>query len=212
VMNLNAVKGEFVSTLDTLQAPGILKTPLLRSSTNSKSTPAPHNVSLETLYKRPDPRTFRSANLLAGVLVEGVFESAYANRIAPRTAANALPQIKQSAPTSLAVFSDGDIIRNQVNLINPDLPRGQPLPLGFDQYTNIQYGNDDLVMNLADFMLDDKGLMETRTRDIKLRLLNAEKLSSEATKWKLLNVAVPEFILGLVALVLTLFRRRKYAK
>ena len=67
-------------------------------------------------------------------------------------------------------------------------------------------------MNLADFMLDDKGLMETRTRDIKLRLLNAEKLSSEATKWKLLNVAVPEFILGLVALVLTLFRRRKYAK
>ena len=212
VMNLNAVKGEFVSTLDTLQAPGILKTPLLLSSANSKSTPAPHNVSLETLYKRPDPRTFRSSNLLAGVLLEGVFESAYANRIAPRTAANALPQIKQSSPTSLAVFSDGDIIRNQVNLINPDLPRGQPLPLGFDQYTNIQYGNDDLVMNLADFMLDDKGLMETRTRDIKLRLLNAEKLSSEATKWKLLNVAVPEFILALVALVLTLFRRRKYAK
>ena len=211
VKNLNAVKGEFVSTLDTLQATGVLKTPLLLSSTNAKSVPAPHNVSLETLYKRPDPRTFRSSNLLTGVLLEGIFGSAYANRIAPRSVANALPQIKQSLPTSLAVFSDGDIIRNQVNLINPDLPRGQPLPLGFDQYTNIQYGNDDLVMNLADFMLDDKGLMETRTRDIKLRLLDAEKLSSEATKWKLLNVAVPEFILGFIALVLTLFRRRKYA-
>ena len=76
----------------------------------------------------------------------------------------------------MAVFSDGDFIRNQVNLINPELPRGQPLPLGFDQYTNIQYGNDDLILNLVDYMLDDQGLMETRTRDLKLRLLNPDKL------------------------------------
>jgi len=212
VANLNAVKGEFTSTLDTLEAPGILKTPLLLSSTNAKSTPAPHTVSLETLYNRPDPRTFRSKDLLAGVLLEGIFESAYANRIAPRTAGNALPQIKESAPTSIAVFSDGDIIRNQVNLINPELPRGQPLPLGFDQYTNIQYGNDDLLLNLTDYMLDDRGLMETRTRDIKLRLLSEEKLTNEAAKWKAINVALPELLLLLVAGMLTLYRRRKYAR
>jgi ABC-2 type transport system permease protein len=112
----------------------------------------------------------------------------------------------------MAVFSDGDFIRNQVNLINPELPRGQPLPLGFDQYTNIQYGNDDLILNLADYMLDDQGLMETRTRDLKLRLLNADKLVAERTKWKFTNVAAPELLLLLVALSLTWFRKRKYAR
>ncbi|MGB1282815.1 MAG: hypothetical protein ACPG53_07670, partial [Schleiferiaceae bacterium] len=90
--------------------------------------------------------------------------------------------------------------------------RGQPLPLGFDQYTNIQYGNDDLLLNLTDYMLDDRGLMETRTRDIKLRLLSEEKLTNEAAKWKAINVALPEVLLLLVAGMLTLYRRRKYAR
>lgn len=212
VAHLNAIKAEFASTIDTLEAPGLKKTVLLESSINSKSTPAPHTVSLETLYNRPDPRAFTKRELIAGVLLEGVFESAYANRIAPRSAGNSLPQIKQSAPTSMAVFSDGDLIRNQVNLINPELPRGQPLPLGFDQYTNIQYGNDDLVLNMVDYMLDDQGLMETRTRDVKLRILNAEKISADAQFWKLLNVALPELVVLLSALLLTFYRKRTYAR
>lgn len=212
VNNLNAIKAEFASTIDTLESTGIVKTPLLLTSANSKSIPAPHTVSLETMYNRPDPRTFRDKELLAGVLLEGSFESAYAQRIAPRTAGTALPQIKKSASTSIAVFSDGDLIRNQVNLINPELPRGQPLPLGFDQYTNLQYGNDDLVLNMVDYMLDDMGLMETRTRDLKLRLLNTEELTTNSTYWKIINVALPEFVLLLVAALLTFYRKRKYAR
>jgi ABC-2 type transport system permease protein len=212
VANINAVKGEFVSTLDTLEAEGVRMTPLLLSSMNAKSVPAPHMVSLETLYNRPDPRTFAAQSLLTGVLLEGRFQSAYANRIAPRKAGSSLPQIKKSTTTSMAVFSDGDFIRNQVNLINPELPRGQPLPLGFDQYTNIQYGNDDLILNLVDHMLDDTGLIETRTRDVKLRLLNTDKLYTERTKWKFLNVIAPELFLLLVGLSLAWFRKRRYAR
>ena len=211
VANLNAIKGEFSSSLDTLESPGIKKTALLQSSSNAKRVPAPHTVSLEALYNRPDPRSFNQRDLLSGVLLEGVFESAYANRIAPKTAGASLPQLKQSNPTSMAVFSDGDFIRNQVNLINPELPRGQPMPLGFDQYTNIQYGNDDLVLNIVDYMLDDRGLMDTRTRDVKLRLLDQEKISSNANFWKFLNVAFPEFMLLLAAVLFNLIRRRKYA-
>lgn len=212
VLNLNAVKGEFVSSLDTVSAPGVKKQVLLQSSTNAKRVPAPHTVSLETLYNRPDPRAFQSRDIIAGLLLEGTFESAYANRIAPKTAGASLPQLKKSPATSMAVFSDGDFIRNQVNLINPEIPRGQPLPLGFDQYTNIQYGNDDLVLNLVDYMLDDRGLMQTRTRDVKLRLLNEDEVVNNASYWKLVNVAVPEVILLLAALVFTLLRRRKYAQ
>ena len=211
VANLNAIKGEFSSSLDTLEAPGIKKTALLQSSSNAKRVPAPHTVSLEALYNRPDPRSFNQSDLLSGILLEGVFESAYANRIAPKAAGASLPQLKQSNPTSMAIFSDGDLIRNQVNLINPELPRGQPMPLGFDQYTNIQYGNDDLVLNIVDYMLDDRGLMDTRTRDVKLRLLDQQKISSNASFWKFLNVAFPEFLLLLAALLFNLIRRKKYA-
>ena len=211
VANMNAVKGEFSSTLDTVEATGIKKTPLLLSSSSARSMAAPHTVSLEMLYNRPDPRAFTQRNLMPAVLLEGSFESAYANRLAPKHGAG-LPQLKKSTPTAMAVFSDGDFIRNQVNLINPEIPRGQPLPLGYDQYTSIQYGNDDLVLNTVDYMLDDIGLMQTRTRDVKLRLLDGEKIVAEANYWKFLNVALPELVLALAALIFFLQRKRRYAR
>ena len=211
VANMNAVKGEFSSTLDTVEAPGIKKTPLLLSSANARSLAAPHTVSLEMLYNRPDPRAFTQQNLMPAVLLEGSFESAYANRLAPKAGVG-LPQLKKSPETAMAVFSDGDFIRNQVNLINPEIPRGQPLPLGYDQYMGIQYGNDDLVLNTVDYMLDDIGLMQTRTRDVKLRLLDGEMIVAEANYWKFLNVALPELVLALAAFIFFLQRKRRYAR
>jgi len=211
VANMNAVKGEFSSTLDTVEAPGIKKTPLLLSSANARSLAAPHTVSLEMLYNRPDPRAFTQRNLMPAVLLEGSFESAYANRLAPKAGVG-LPQLKKSPETAMAVFSDGDFIRNQVNLINPEIPRGQPLPLGYDQYMGIQYGNDDLVLNTVDYMLDDIGLMQTRTRDVKLRLLDGEMIVAEANYWKFLNVALPELVLVLAAFIFFIQRKRRYAR
>jgi len=211
VANMNAVKGEFSSSLELLEVSNVVQTPLLLSSSNARSVAAPHTVSLELLYNRPDPRAFTNSGLIAGVLLEGTFESAYANRLAPKAGVG-IPQLKSSAKTAMAIFSDGDLIRNQVNLINPELPRGQPLPLGYDQYTGIQYGNDDLVLNTVDYMLDDIGLMQTRTRDVKLRLLNGEKIVAEASQWKLINVALPEVLLLLASLIFYLQRKRAYAR
>jgi len=211
VANMNAVKGEFSSSLELLEVPNVVQTPLLLSSANARAVAAPHTVSLELLYNRPDPRGFTQRDVMAGVVLEGTFESAYANRLAPK-AGKGIPQLKKSTETAMAIFSDGDFIRNQVNLINPELPRGQPLPLGYDQYTGIQYGNDDLVLNTVDYMLDDIGLMQTRTRDVKLRLLNGEKIVDEANQWKLINVALPEVLLLLASLIFYLQRKRAYAR
>ncbi|MEY2970136.1 MAG: gliding motility-associated transporter substrate-binding protein GldG [Bacteroidota bacterium] len=211
VANMNAVKGEFSSSLELLDVPNVVQTPLLLSSANARAVAAPHTVSLELLYNRPDPRGFTQRDVMAGVVLEGTFESAYANRLAPK-AGKGIPQLKKSTETAMAIFSDGDFIRNQVNLINPELPRGQPLPLGYDQYTGIQYGNDDLVLNTVDYMLDDIGLMQTRTRDVKLRLLNGEKIVDEAYQWKLINVALPEVLLLLASLIFYLQRKRVYAR
>ena len=211
VANMNAVKGEFSSSLELLDVPNVVQTPLLLSSANARAVASPHTVSLELLYNRPDPRGFTQRDVMAGVVLEGTFESAYANRLAPK-AGKGIPQLKKSTETAMAIFSDGDFIRNQVNLINPELPRGQPLPLGYDQYTGIQYGNDDLVLNTVDYMLDDIGLMQTRTRDVKLRLLNGEKIVDEANQWKLINVALPEVLLLLASLIFYLQRKRAYAR
>jgi len=211
VANMNAVKGEFSSSLELLDVPNVVQTPLLLSSANARAVAAPHTVSLELLYNRPNPRGFTQRDVMAGVVLEGTFESAYANRLAPK-AGKGIPQLKKSTETAMAIFSDGDFIRNQVNLINPELPRGQPLPLGYDQYTGIQYGNDDLVLNTVDYMLDDIGLMQTRTRDVKLRLLNGEKIVDEANQWKLINVALPEVLLLLASLIFYLQRKRAYAR
>jgi len=211
VANMNAVKGEFSSSLELLDVPNVVQTPLLLSSANARAVAAPHTVSLELLYNRPDPRGFTQRDVMAGGVLEGTFESAYANRLSPKSG-KGIPQLKKSTETAMAIFSDGDFIRNQVNLINPELPRGQPLPLGYDQYTGIQYGNDDLVLNTVDYMLDDIGLMQTRTRDVKLRLLNGEKIVDEANQWKLINVALPEVLLLLASLIFYLQRKRAYAR
>jgi ABC-2 type transport system permease protein len=210
VANINSIKGEFSSTLDTVEAAGIKKSPLLLSSTNSVAVPAPHTVSLEMLYNRPDPSSYRPNSSISGILLEGEFESAYANRLAPKKGIG-LPQIKQSSQTSMAVFSDGDFIRNQLNVVNPNLEFKEPLPLGYDQYLNVQYGNDDLVLNLVDYMVRDFGLMETRTRDVKLRLLDNKSIDEKAWIWKFRNLVLPEFILGLAALIFILLRKRRYA-
>ena len=110
VQNLNAVKGEFTSTLDTLESPGVRSSILLRTSINSKAVAAPHTVSLEASYNRPDPRDFTQRDLVTGVLFEGKFTSAYAQRIASKAAGEGLPQLKESPVSEMAVFSDGDFI------------------------------------------------------------------------------------------------------
>jgi len=96
-------------------------------------------------------------------------------------------------------------------VVNPNLEFKEPLPLGYDQYLNVQYGNDDLVLNLVDYMVRDFGLMETRTRDVKLRLLDNKLIDEKAWIWKFRNLVLPEFILGLAALIFILLRKRRYA-
>ena len=210
VANVNSIKGEFSSTLDTVEAIGIKKSPLLSSSPNAVAVPAPHTVSLELLYNKPDPSVYTANSLMSAILLEGKFESAYANRLAPKKGIG-LPQIKQSPNTSMAVFSDGDFIKNQLNVANPNLEFKEPLPLGYDQYLNIQYGNDDLVLNLVDYMVDDFGLMDTRTRDVKLRLLDNKLIGENSWAWKFINIVLPELLLALAALILIVLRKRRYA-
>ena len=158
--NLNAVRMEFATTLDTVRAPGVKKTPLLMSSPYALRQATPGSVSLATLYAEPNPADFREKNLTTALLLEGPLPSFYAHRISPKTDVAAPKSAASDA--KLLVISDGDFMKNQRNVVRADLPRGAPLPLGFDQFTGQQFGNADFLLNALEYMLDGTSLIAVR--------------------------------------------------
>ncbi|MDX5448322.1 MAG: gliding motility-associated ABC transporter substrate-binding protein GldG [Bacteroidota bacterium] len=211
--DLNAIRMEFVSTVDTIISPGVKKKILLRTSPYSKAVPTPHIVSLRTLYEPPPDESFRESALPVGVLLEGSFTSMFRNRITPKgTQGESLPLKEKSSPTQMLVVADGDLPKNQVNLVNPNLERGAPLPLGYDQFTGMQFGNKDFILNAVDFMLDDTGLINIRSRELKLRLLDFQKIKGNEWYWKALNTALPVLAVVLFGLFFHWNRKRKFTK
>jgi ABC-2 type transport system permease protein len=210
--DLNAIWLRFASSLDTVMAAGIKKTVLLKSSPYSARLATPHIVSLGKLYDPPPRRQFREAGIPLAVLLEGKFSSVFKNRLSPKVGAENLKTKEESSQNQMLVVADGDIILNQFNLVNPNIPKGAPLPLGYDQYTNTQYGNKDFLVNTLDYMLDDKGLIAIRSRELKIRLLDLEQIKEERLYWQLLNTLVPLLLLILMALANTWWRRKKYVK
>jgi ABC-2 type transport system permease protein len=209
--DLNAVKLEFASSLDTIIAPGVDKTFLLRSSPYSRTAQTPHMVSLNEYYKEQDERMFPRSAIPVAVLLEGEFESVYKNRIQPKDdASEQLKVIEKSAKTQMVVVADGDVIKNQLNLVDPNIERNFPLPLGYDQFTGQQYGNKDFLLNAIDYMLDDSGLISIRSRELKIRLLDFNKLKDKRMYWQLINTLVPIGLMLLFALVYTFIRKKKY--
>lgn len=209
VNNLNATRLEFASTIDTVDAPGIKKTVLLKSSKRSRDINTPARISLNILREEPDPRQYPKSGLPLAVLLEGRFKSIYSNRLLPALKeSNEIGYLDQSInPTAMIVVADGDIIKNGINPSN-----GQIIPAGFDRYTGELFGNRDFILNCMNYLCDDSGLIAVRSRDVKLRLLDAPKIKANRTMIQMQNVALPIALILLAgALVITL-RKRHFSK
>lgn len=213
VKDLNAIKLEFASTLDTITSPGIKKTVLLRTSPYTRVVPTPHRVSLNTLYEEPNQAYFQQKHVPVGILLEGKFDSYFANRIVPTSSLDpSYTLVEKGAETQMIVVADGDIIKNQLNLVNPNIPKGTPLPLGFDQFTGMEFGNKDFLLNAADYLLDDTGLINVRSRELKIRLLDNNKVQSGRVTWQIVNTVIPVVLIVLAGLIYGFIRRRRYTK
>ncbi|MCR9154516.1 MAG: gliding motility-associated ABC transporter substrate-binding protein GldG [Bacteroidetes bacterium] len=212
VKDLNAVWMRFASSLDTVSASGVKKTIILRSSPYSVRRPTPHIVSLADLYQAPPRERFREQGVPLGILLEGKFQSLFTNRIKPREGGEPLKMRETSPENQMLIIGDGDVIQNQLNVVNPNIQKGMPLPLGYDQYTGTQYGNKDLLVNAIDYMLDDSGLIEIRSRELKIRLLDLTKAKKQRLSWQLVNTLIPTISILLLAVVNYYWRRRKYLK
>lgn len=204
--NLDAVWCRFVSTLDTVAAPGIAKTPLLLTSPYTKILKAPAVVSYNEARQQPDPRTYDGGVRLVSCLLEGRFQSLYANRILPGDPrANGFKA--EGEPSRVIVCSDGDVVVNDV-----DFRRQVPYPLGFDRYTRTQFGNKDFVLNAIDYLIDPNGVIAARTRQIALRPLDKIRLPNERTGWQLLNLLGPLALIGVVGFVWQFMRKRQFGR
>ena len=211
VKNLNGSKTEFASSIDFVNSsPDIDKTVLLTTSQKSRKVNVPVMISLNFLGQKPDERLFNKEYIPVAALIEGNFESLFANRIPPEIQEDKLIGfLKNSQSTRMIVIADGDIIKNQFQLSKGNY---YPLPLGYDQYTKQQFGNRELILNAMNYLTDDSGLISIRSRDVKLRLLDRTKVDAERTYWQFLNTIVPVALIIAFGFIQAFLRKRKYSE
>lgn len=209
VRSVNPIKADFVSSLDaTNSAVGISQIPLLKTSDYTKVSGVPAFITLAMLKQTPDRRMFPQTGQNTAYLLKGTFPSLYANRIPADIAESKEMQfLEESEPTAMIVVADGDIIRNQI-----EIKRREPLPLGYDQYTGNTYGNKDFIMNAMSYLIDGEGLVNIRSRELKIRLLDQTKINHSRTKWQVINTLIPTALIVVLGVVLALIRKKRYTK
>lgn len=200
--NINPVKFEFPTSIDTLGRPGIKTNILFESSDKTLLKQVPNLVDLkeiatvDSLGQNERPSTPK----IFAVSLEGTFNSAYATR----SERNSITNFKAKSPKNrMIVIADGDVGRNAI-------VKGNPLPLGVDMLTNQQYGNEQLLRNSLDFLLDDSNLMALRNRNIEARLLDRQRIEDEKSTWQWLNLLLPLGIIGALGGLFYWFRKRKF--
>lgn len=201
--NINPVKFEFPTSIDTLGGRKNIKTKVLfESSEKTLLKQVPNYVdlkeiaSVDSLGQMEKPSTPR----IFAVALEGKFNSAYASRIERKS----YPGFKAESPENkMIVIADGDVGRNKVI-------KGKPLPLGADMLTNEQFGNEQFLRNALDYLLDDSNLMELRNRNIEERLLDRHRIEEEKTTWQWLNLLLPLAVIGLVGGLFFWLRKKKF--
>lgn len=201
--NINPVKFEFPTSIDTLGGRKNIKTRVLfESSERTLLKQVPNYVdlkeisSVDSLGQMEKPSTPK----IYAVSLEGKFNSAYASRIERKS----YPGFRSTSPENkMIVIADGDVGRNKVL-------KGEPLPLGVDLLTNEQFGNEQFLRNALDYLLDDSNLMELRNRNIEERLLDRQRITEEKTNWQWFNLLLPLVIIGILGGLFFWLRKKKF--
>ena len=209
VKNMNLLRTEFISSIDTVGSKSDLqKTILLTTSNKTKVVNAPSIVSLETLKKRANMLEYSKQNLPVSVLVEGEFTSLFNNL--EGESMQELAPIAKSKRTKMIFVSDGDMVRNQLGMDN--MGNIFPYPLGADRYSGMAFGNKNFLLNAVNYLCDDEEILQVRSKDFKMRLLDSNRILKEKTRWQTLNLMLPLLLIGILGVSLASVRRVRYAK
>ena len=209
VNNLNAVKFEFTSSIDTVGSSKIKKTILLTTSQYTRLIQTPVSISLDIMQEKPNEKAFNKSYIPTAVLLEGEFPSLFKNRLSDSMINQPNYHFKElSIPNKMIVISNGDVIKNDIQLTNG---LKYPMPLGYDKYTRETFGNKEFILNCIDYLCDDSGLIDVRSRELKLRLLDKTKTAKYKTMIQFVNVGLPVLLILLFSLVNRFIRKRKFS-
>lgn len=212
VKNLDRVELKFASSIDTIRTKTpVQKTVVLKTSPYSRLQFSPVEVRFDEVM-RDDPGLFNKGPQVVGVLLEGIFASAYENRVSEEMLGG-LEQAgvkfrSSSDPTRMLVISDGDVAANPVR----NRASQEWLPLGFNDFEKATYANRELMLNAIEYLIDPTGVIEARTKEVKLRLLDTVRTKKEKTLWQLINIGAPLVLLGIFGAIFIWRRKRLYAR
>jgi gliding-associated putative ABC transporter substrate-binding component GldG len=203
--NIDAVLTRFVSSIDTVNVANVKRMPILFSSQYARTLTAPVRVSINDIRNNLKAQDFQQSYLPVAYLAEGSFPSLFKNRFIPE-GVETTTILESSKPARMILISDGDMARNDVN------PRtGQAQTLGFDRFSNYTFANLDLLVNAVSWLVEDNGLLTARTKEVKIRPLDKEKIKEERLYWQMLNVAGPIVLIVLFGIAWAFVRRKKFA-
>jgi ABC-2 type transport system permease protein len=225
--SLGYIGGRFVNSIDTIKVAGVKKNILLSSSPNSRTISTPALISLNENKDAPEDEKFKHTDIPVAVMLEGKFSSLFRNRTTQAQrdslAAYGTPFKGESGNDGkIIVAADGDMVLNDF-LKNPN---GQPeaLPMGWNKYTFREYqqqtdygklfipvANRDFLLNCMEYMVNSADIMETRNKDIVLRLLDSQKINQQRTTWRFINIVLPVLLVILAGFIYQAVRKRKYA-
>ncbi|MGB0523843.1 MAG: gliding motility-associated ABC transporter substrate-binding protein GldG [Flammeovirgaceae bacterium] len=206
VRNMDVIYGKFISTLDTVKAAGIRKTPLVFTSKYTKTKTAPTKVDINELKGEMRIReSYNQSHLPVSYLLEGKFTSLYANQAPP--AALKGRTVISSGQSKVLVFADADFIRNEF-----DRKTNKPLPIDLDKSTQQTLSNKEFILNTLAYMTEKDGIINARNKQITLRLMDTIKAKEEKSFWQVMNLVLPILIVIAFAFLYNFMRKQKYTK
>jgi len=209
VRNMDFIYGQFTNSIDTLLTTGIKKTILLESSKYSRVDVAPVRVSLTMMSFPMNNEGFNKPYRPVAILLEGKFTSAFNHRLAPEFLSfldsNKTPFKAQcDSENSMIVTSIGNLYGNDYST------KSGIIPMGYYKFNGEYYANKSFLLNCLEYLTDHSGILESRSKQVKLRLLDNGRAKEEKTQWQVINVGVPIAIVLVFASCYIFFRKRRY--
>ncbi len=213
--NLGFVAGQFVNSIDTVEAEGIKKTVLLSASANARKIATPALISGKENVTAPEDDKFKTPDIPVAMLLEGKFRSFFANRLSQamndslQAYGNTfLPQC--ISDNKMIIAADGDIVLNAV------VKGNQPIPMGMNPFTygtqrEFPFANKEFLQNCLDYLINENGLSEAKSKDYVVRLLDTKKVKETKSFWQVINIAIPALLVIFFAIIFQWIRKRKYS-
>ena len=198
--NIAPIRLQFANQIDTLKN-NIKKTPLLVSSLSTQEVRTPKRIALQSIAEKTIDSDYNDGNILFAVLLEGEFNSAYKNRVKPFETSLLK---EKSRENKMIIIADGDVGKNQIL-------KEKPYDLSKDKWTNQQFGNKEFLLNAVDYLLDDSGLIQLRSKSLQIRMLDKQKAFKERSYWQFLNVGLPLILLFAFGIIFNYLKKRKYS-